>query len=47
VPDSRSGAIIDAGASVTLDTHGLFAYDGLLTDTRTEHGLQAGLRIIR
>ena len=47
VPDSRNGALIDAGTSVTLGTHGraFFVYDGTLTDTRTEHGLQAGLQI--
>jgi hypothetical protein len=44
VPDSRNGALIDAGAAIVLATHGraFVAYDGQLSDTRTEHGLQAG-----
>ena len=48
MPDSRHGAVIDAGASVVLASHGraFVAYDGLLTDARTEHSLAAGLRVV-
>jgi uncharacterized protein with beta-barrel porin domain len=46
--DARNGALIDAGASVALASYGraFVAYDGLLTETRREHSIAAGLRMI-
>jgi subtilase-type serine protease len=48
VPDARNGALINASAAIVLGTHGraFVAYDGLLSDSRTERGLQAGGRIV-
>ena len=46
-PDARNGALINAGTSVVVASHGraFVAYDGLLTDLRTEHSIAAGLRM--
>jgi uncharacterized protein with beta-barrel porin domain len=46
--DSRNGGMIDAGASFLLASHGraFVAYDGLLSDARTEHSFAAGLRLV-
>jgi outer membrane autotransporter protein len=47
-PDRRNGAAIDAGASLVLASHGraFVAYDGLLTEMRSEHSIAAGLRMV-
>ena len=49
VPDARNGAVIDAAANVVLATHGraFVAYDGLLSETRKERSIAAGLRMVR
>jgi subtilase-type serine protease len=46
--DSRHGVLIDAGTSLVIASHGraFVAYDGLLTDLRTEHSFAAGMRIV-
>jgi len=46
--DARNGALINAGTSVVVTSHGraFVAYDGLLTDMRTEHSIAAGLRML-
>ena len=48
ISDSRSGALVDGGFSVVIANHGraFVAYDGLLTDARTEHSVAAGLRMV-
>jgi uncharacterized protein with beta-barrel porin domain len=46
--DSRHGALVDAGVSVVIANHGraFVAYDGLLTNARTEHSVAAGMRMV-
>jgi len=45
--DARNGAVINAGTSIVIASRGraFVAYDGLLTDMRTEHSIAAGLRM--
>jgi len=45
--DARNGALLNAGTSISVGSHGraFVAYDGLLTDVRTEHSIAAGLRM--
>jgi outer membrane autotransporter protein len=47
-PDARNGALINAGGSVVVASHGraFVAYDGLLTEMRKEHSIAAGLRMV-
>ncbi len=48
ISDSRTGGLVNAGATVGIAGRGraFVAYDGFLTDVRTEHSFAAGLRVI-